>query len=129
MADTPLNVAETQIQAGASRVAGPLVIAAGTTRVTVTATLVSSDWLAAGAAATGTVTLEYQRSDNGGQSWTTFDTNTWPNNLHRRDGGLPGVRCGWGDGQVPMPGFSLQVVATPSIRMRLGLTGQVTTEP
>lgn len=130
MAVTPFDQPEVRVNAGVTRTAGPLAIAAGATRATVEARLVSSDWLAAASAATGTVKLDYQIDTGDGQGFRTFDTNTWPNNQHvRSDGGLPGVSFGFGDGVTPMGALSLRVLVTPSLRMFIGCTGQVTTEP
>lgn len=130
MGVTPFSQSEVRVNAGVTRVAGPLVIPAGATRATIEARLVSSDWLPAASAATGTVTLVYQVDWNDGQGFRTFDTNTAPNNLYlRSDGGLPGAFFGFGDGVTPLGSFSLRVLVTPSLRMLIGCTGQVTTEP
>ena len=129
MGVTPFSQSEVRVNAGVTRIAGPLVIPAGVTRATIEAWLVSSDWLASGVAATGTVLFEYQMDRGDGLGFRTFDTNTWPNNLHTHSGGMPGVSFGWGDGVTPLGAFSVRVQVTPSIRMLVGCTGQITTEP
>lgn len=129
MAVTPFDQPEARVNGGITRTAGPLAIPAGATRATVEATLVSSDWLASGAAATGSVLFEYQIDRGDGQGFRTFDTNTWPNNLHTHSGAMPGVLFGWGDGVTPLAAFSVRVQVTPSLRMLVGVTGQVATEP
>lgn len=129
MTVTPFDQPEARVNGGVTRTAGPLAIAAGATRASVEATLVSSDWLPSASAATGTVLFEYQIDRGDGQGFRTFDTNTWPTNLHTHGGGMPGVSFGWGDGATPLGAFSIRVQVTPSIRMLIGCTGQVATEP